>query len=502
MRNMSGWFEMVRCEVPRRCVVHLSILVMFFSGNLLAEGVDDFSGNYNWVVQVLTYKNDKLINQGTGFVAGDPAVVVTAAHLLEKGDAWFVVENDGSKHSASVQNKDQTNDVAILASGGLPNAAVLSTRNLRRGDTARIYGFWIDGLEEKRQAGILGFFNETLPDYIAKQIASQQYAITVVQGGGEKSQSFISQTGRGAFGSPLVNRCGQVAAFFGAPDNTPLSTLWKREKLDSRRTALTASTVTEILTSFGVNPALASEPCLEASELAIIDKEQAEKKAKQAQQAAKKAKKDAEEQRKKAEKAEEKAEQAQQEKEKEKEEKTAVVEQMAEVMDKEKDERSELKILIDDYKTYLIVGALVAGLIVLLLVLITRKRKSALTESQRELSQMSAPRTNYIFSGTDSQGNPIALKVLGSDLFKASNGLLLGRNPNSVQLVVADETVSRVHAKLMLKNNQLFIEDYGSSSGTSVDGIKVESSQVLEIRNGASVQLGDVLVVVRFEEPL
>jgi pSer/pThr/pTyr-binding forkhead associated (FHA) protein len=115
---------------------------------------------------------------------------------------------------------------------------------------------------------------------------------------------------------------------------------------------------------------------------------------------------------------------------------------------------------------------------------------------------MSAPKTNYIFSGSDSQGNPIGLKVLGSDLYKSQSGLLLGRNPNSVQLVVADETVSRVHAKLFIAADKLLIEDYGSTSGTIVDNVRIEPSQNVEIQNGSSVQLGDVVLELRYVEPL
>jgi hypothetical protein len=506
MRGMNGYSSMTNAtswiEVVRTFTIILVITVCSISDTLASEE-RGFKEQYDWVVQVLTYRNDELINQGSGFVIGDPPVIATASHLLEKGDAWFIVLSDGTKKSAKIRDKHKASDIAVLdVQGDLPNAPELASRNLRRGDSARIYGYWIDGLEKKREAGILGIFKDTLPQYVADQVLSQRQAITVIQDASEDSLNYIAQTGRGAYGSAVVNQCGEIAAFFGSPKGKTLDELWSRVKIDAKRSALLANNISGILSSLGVNSNTAGTVCLEESELALLEKEKAEKKVKQEQNKVKKAQQEAEQERKKAKEAEERVEQAQKEKDREKEEKTVVVEQMAEELKDDAEERSALVSMLEKYQTYLIVGAILAALVFSILILTLRKRKRALGESQQELMQMNSPRTNYIFSGSDSQGNPIGLKVLGSDLYKSQGGLLLGRNPNSVQLVVADETVSRVHAKLFINADQLYIEDYGSTSGTTVDNIRVEPSHHLEVRHGASVQLGDVVLEVRYEEPL
>jgi hypothetical protein len=65
--------------------------------------------------------------------------------------------------------------------------------------------------------------------------------------------------------------------------------------------------------------------------------------------------------------------------------------------------------------------------------------------------------------------------------------LLLGRSA-ACQLVLADDTVSRRHAELSLREGAWFIRDLGSSNGTWVNGRRVVEA---EVAPGDELCLGD-----------
>jgi len=67
------------------------------------------------------------------------------------------------------------------------------------------------------------------------------------------------------------------------------------------------------------------------------------------------------------------------------------------------------------------------------------------------------------------------------------NGLLIGRGSNC-DLCLADEFVSENHCKIFFENEDLFIEDQGSTNGTFIDGNQVEKKTSL--KQGQRVQIG------------
>jgi hypothetical protein len=69
----------------------------------------------------------------------------------------------------------------------------------------------------------------------------------------------------------------------------------------------------------------------------------------------------------------------------------------------------------------------------------------------------------------------------------AGASLLLGRS-STCQLVLADDTVSRRHAELRLRDGTWFIRDLGSSNGTWVNGRRVVEA---EVAPGDELWLGD-----------
>ena len=61
-----------------------------------------------------------------------------------------------------------------------------------------------------------------------------------------------------------------------------------------------------------------------------------------------------------------------------------------------------------------------------------------------------------------------------------------------------DRGVSRMHAKLTLKNNHLYITDLGSTNGTYLAGKKLEPNKTELLRKGDELLLGRLAIQVLF----
>jgi len=67
------------------------------------------------------------------------------------------------------------------------------------------------------------------------------------------------------------------------------------------------------------------------------------------------------------------------------------------------------------------------------------------------------------------------------------NGLLIGRDPDC-DLCLTDNYVSAKHCRIFFENNELFIEDQGSTNGTFIDGTQIEKKSALKY--GQEIQIG------------
>ncbi|MCA9070622.1 MAG: FHA domain-containing protein [Planctomycetaceae bacterium] len=76
---------------------------------------------------------------------------------------------------------------------------------------------------------------------------------------------------------------------------------------------------------------------------------------------------------------------------------------------------------------------------------------------------------------------------------------IIGRDADS-HLVLNDSSVSRKHARILVQNNEFYLEDLGSSNGTHVDDVPILFSV---LKSGDLVQMGklafwfDVLLETR-----
>lgn len=156
----------------------------------------------------------------------------------------------------------------------------------------------------------------------------------------------------------------------------------------------------------------------------------------------------------------------------------------------------------------LLYGSIIGGLILLgVLLLIRRKQKrqrtteqekqniaGALDRAQSELSQAAEQdrlrsRAPDVF--LEGKTPPIALKIPGASLVEQA-GAVVGRSPAASTFVINHEQVSRQHFRLSLVAQQVVLEDLGSTNGTSVDGVAVETDRPTPVRDGSRLGLGDL----------
>jgi FHA domain len=89
-----------------------------------------------------------------------------------------------------------------------------------------------------------------------------------------------------------------------------------------------------------------------------------------------------------------------------------------------------------------------------------------------------------ILRQTTTQGSPL---VLALGWASADEDLLLGRDPDC-DIRFVDDSVSRRHARLVIRDGAWVIQDLGSTNGTIVNGSRVGRCQ---LQVGDRVQLGD-----------
>lgn len=81
------------------------------------------------------------------------------------------------------------------------------------------------------------------------------------------------------------------------------------------------------------------------------------------------------------------------------------------------------------------------------------------------------------------------------ETFALEGGMTIGRSPSS-GVLVDDEFVSHMHARVMRRGEFYFISDLGSTNGTVVNGRPVTEDRQLRVRD--EIQVGET--VLRYEE--
>ena len=77
-------------------------------------------------------------------------------------------------------------------------------------------------------------------------------------------------------------------------------------------------------------------------------------------------------------------------------------------------------------------------------------------------------------------------EIAGQRISVPEGGIGIGRSPENA-LVVHDEGVSRYHARLLLENGSLWLQDAGSRNGVFVNGVRVTGHKALKVGDSITI---------------
>jgi pSer/pThr/pTyr-binding forkhead associated (FHA) protein len=110
------------------------------------------------------------------------------------------------------------------------------------------------------------------------------------------------------------------------------------------------------------------------------------------------------------------------------------------------------------------------------------------------------PRAMLRFHGTDLAGRRFGFDLALDRLVeRKADGFVIGRDFDHCDVVLSHPTVSRRHARLVLLDNTLQVEDLGSTNGTAVDGLSVAAGALRRFQAGARLRIGDIELAVRHD---
>ncbi len=109
------------------------------------------------------------------------------------------------------------------------------------------------------------------------------------------------------------------------------------------------------------------------------------------------------------------------------------------------------------------------------------------------------PRATLRFHGVDPAGHRFGFDLPFDRLMdRKGEGVVIGRDLERCDAVVAHPTVSRRHARLVLADNTLQVEDLGSTNGTAVDGAVLDAGARQPLHAGARLRIGDIELAFRY----
>ncbi len=69
---------------------------------------------------------------------------------------------------------------------------------------------------------------------------------------------------------------------------------------------------------------------------------------------------------------------------------------------------------------------------------------------------------------------------------------ILGKMPECSDVVLKDKSISRMHAKIFEENGELFLQDLNSTNGSFLNGLQLETNEILKIKIGDEIGFGNL----------
>jgi uncharacterized RDD family membrane protein YckC len=112
--------------------------------------------------------------------------------------------------------------------------------------------------------------------------------------------------------------------------------------------------------------------------------------------------------------------------------------------------------------------------------------------SQHSFPSGSNESNQWVMSGFDAEGYAVYLSFNPDNPKLIQDGMVIGRDSKSADLVMNDSSVSRRHARLFHKNGALMLEDLQSANGTVVNGRPLKTGMTVELPRQGNVVFGAV----------
>ena len=115
--------------------------------------------------------------------------------------------------------------------------------------------------------------------------------------------------------------------------------------------------------------------------------------------------------------------------------------------------------------------------------------------TRREGAVAKGPQHGIALAGFDGRGHRVCIELSPARFAGQRLGLSLGRHPELVDEVVADENVSRRHLRIAATGDQFYVEDLNSSNGTFLNEQRLVPFKPARLNYGATVALGNLVLM-------
>ena len=105
------------------------------------------------------------------------------------------------------------------------------------------------------------------------------------------------------------------------------------------------------------------------------------------------------------------------------------------------------------------------------------------------------PKYGLALAGFDGRGDRVCIELPPARFAGQRLGLSLGRHPDLVDEIVADENVSRRHLRIVAVGDRFYVEDLNSSNGTFLNEQRLSPFEPARLDYGTKVALGDLVLV-------
>lgn len=166
---------------------------------------------------------------------------------------------------------------------------------------------------------------------------------------------------------------------------------------------------------------------------------------------------------------------------------------------------SQQEVAASRERMVLIIAAVIVMLVVALLVFfrmrsggvkVGPRRSASDTDDSGRTRLHRQELSEYVLDGRDDDGIRYLLRISGDQL-GGNDGVVIGRNPKDSPYIINHADVSRKHARIKVMKNRVFIEDLGSTNGTSVNGQSIDEKGLVSVSNGDQIIIGSVVMKLR-----